>query len=324
MSALGSLELLAAGFSASFGVEVLPPGAATDGASNAPQKLTIHDLFHISHSMVPREMPATTGGEIEVNIRGLTGATTMVKVTPDTTIGEMKKMTSDKLEISKLLKFIFDRRILEDEKTVAMEGISNGSTVNYIILSEDRKSDGIFQMDTALLAQNKDYDFTTRNDGNKVFMRGEYRYHRPCGWYRYAVAVKDVYSNNTWLGVDGIRTETSAGEWPVSYHGTKMRDEGEVVRKFREGPEAEYIKGVYSSPSLAMVDEFYAQIFEFEGKRYKIALQNRINPDKAGGHMKIIPADQTEVGADYWISPMEDQTEGIFDVRPYGIIIKQI
>ncbi|XP_071956450.1 uncharacterized protein [Antedon mediterranea] len=331
MAALGSLELLAAGFSASFGVQVLPPQAAAvsdcrgaDGADEAPHKLTIDDLFHLSHSMVPREKPCTTGGEIEVNCRGLIGGTTTIRVSLGTTVSEMKKMVSDKLGIEKDIRFMYDRNILDDESTVESAEILNGATINFIVLTTDRKPEGVFELDPALLAKRFDHDFTGKNDGNDVYMRGQYRYFRPCGWYRYAVAVQNVYGNNTWLGPNGIRTGTCTGEWPVSYHGTKMRQEGAVVVKEFRGGELEYINGVYSSPSLAMIDEFYAQIFEFEGKSYKIALQNRINPDIAGGHLKIIPKERTEVGADYWVSPMEDRTEKIYDVRPYGIIIKQV
>ncbi|XP_033121270.1 uncharacterized protein LOC117120352 [Anneissia japonica] len=321
MSALGSLELLAAGFSASFGVEVLPPGAAASRSLDTPHKLTIHDLFHISHAMVPREIPETTlSGEIEVNIRSMIGTTSVVRIKPDQKISVMKRQMSRNPEN---LKFIFDRRPLKDEKTVEMEGIRNGGTVYMIDLTKDGKS-GFYEMDTSLLARQFDYDFTNKRDGNDVYMRGEYRYYRPCGWYRYAVAVTDVYRDNNWLGKHGIRKTTTTGEWPVSYHGTKMRDKDAVIRKFRKGHANEYIRGVYSSPSLAIIDEFYAQIFEFKGKKYKIALQNRINPDQGGARMKIIPANQTEVGAEYWVSPMENQSEKVFDVRPYGIIIKQI
>ena len=31
------------------------------------------------------------------------------------------------------------------------------------------------------------------------------------------------YEDNTWLGGGGIRTESTAGEWPVSYHGTTKK-----------------------------------------------------------------------------------------------------
>ena len=71
--------------------------------------------------------------------------------------------------------------------------------------------------------------------------------------------------------------------------------------------------GIYSSPSLKTVDERYAQEFSYGGKKYKIAFQTRVNPDR----VKIIPATKTGVEAEYWISQ-----EG--DIRPYGVITKEI
>ena len=63
-----------------------------------------------------------------------------------------------------------------------------------------------------------------------------------------------------------------------------------------------------------MVEKFYAKEFTHGGKSYKIAFQNRVNPNS----LKVIPASQTGVGADYWLSPSRD------DVRPYGILIREV
>ena len=56
--------------------------------------------------------------------------------------------------------------------------------------------------------------------------------------------------------------------------------------------------GVYTSPSLEMVERLYAQEFLYDGKRYKSAFQNRVNPDH-NGHLKIISASETGARADY-------------------------
>jgi len=61
-----------------------------------------------------------------------------------------------------------------------------------------------------------------------------------------------------------------------------------------------------------MVEREHAQPFSYNGKRYKIALQDRV------GHLKIISASETGVGADYWPSPSGD------DGRPYGILIREV
>lgn len=67
-----------------------------------------------------------------------------------------------------------------------------------------------------------------------------------------------------------------------------------------------------------MVERHYAREFELEGKRYKIALQNRVNPDQGAGRLEISPASITGTGADYWLSRVDN------DVRPYGILIREV
>ena len=81
--------------------------------------------------------------------------------------------------------------------------------------------------------------------------------------------------------------------------------------------------GVYSSPSIEMVGKYYAQEFDYQGKRYKVALQNRVNPAQPD-HLKIIAMKDTKAGADYWISPLQDPSKGIYDIRPYGILVRQV
>ena len=90
-----------------------------------------------------------------------------------------------------------------------------------------------------------------------------------------------------------------------------------VKEGYKVGPGAKYGPGIYTSPSLEMVGRRYANPFDHDGKRHKIAFQNRVNPDPSG-HLKIISASQTEVGADYWLSPNED------DVRPYGLLVREV
>ena len=85
---------------------------------------------------------------------------------------------------------------------------------------------------------------------------------------------------------------------------------------YKPGPGAMFGIGIYTSPSLEMVERLYAKEFFYDGKLHKIAFQNRVNPDH--GHLKIISASQTQEGADYWLSPNGN------DVRPYGILIREV
>ena len=81
-------------------------------------------------------------------------------------------------------------------------------------------------------------------------------------------------------------------EWPVAYHGTNINSANSIIRTgFKLGPRALYGEGIYTSPSLEMVDWLYAQEFTYNGKTYKVVLQNRVNPYQ----LQIIPASQTGV-----------------------------
>ena len=101
----------------------------------------------------------------------------------------------------------------------------------------------------------------------------------------------------------------------MSYHGTDRDSAEKIVEEgYKIGPRALYGPGIYTSPSLEIVERLYAVEFTHDGKRCKIALQNRVNPN----HLKIISASQTGVGAEYWRSPNKD------DVRPYGFLVREV
>ena len=165
-----------------------------------------------------------------------------------------------------------------------------------------------------------DYDFTNAKDDGVRYMRGGFEYKRPYGWKRIAIKVVGRYGNYDWLGPNGIRPDQARGEWPVSYHGTNMGSATMILKEgYKPGPRALYGKGIYTSPSLEMVERLYAQEFTHKGKTYKMVLQNRVNPDQQNGHLEIIRSSQTGVGADYWLSPACGN-----DVRPYGILIREV
>ena len=99
-------------------------------------------------------------------------------------------------------------------------------------------------------------------------MRGGHQYHRPYGWNRIAVKVVSKFGYNEWLGPNGIRTEGAPNEWAVSYHGTAIENADKIIKEgFKPGPRQLYGKGVYSSPSIEMVGNQYAQPFDHKDKR---------------------------------------------------------
>lgn len=178
-------------------------------------------------------------------------------------------------------------------------------------------ADRMFVLRPEFLMPTFDYDFTDKHDDGTVYERGGHRYKRPYGWYRHALNVSKKFKDDEWLGKCGNRTESSPGEWPVSYHGTNRKNvEGISTQGYRlsKGKRNVYGRGIYSSPSIE-VAALYAVEFLHESKKYKLVFQNRVKSDG----LKIIPAEDVndrKVRDDYWLQPCEDY------IRPYGICIK--
>ncbi|KAK7154905.1 hypothetical protein R3I93_009754 [Phoxinus phoxinus] len=167
------------------------------------------------------------------------------------------------------------------------------------------------------------YDFT--HSDKSVYMRGNEQYKRPSGWYRIALKVLDKYPNgNAWLGTKGRRTHSVAGEWPVSYHGTSVDGATGIVKThYKAGPRQLYGRGIYSTHDI---DQAYGYSKEFTskktGKRYRVLMQNRINPE-----MRKV----CQRRSDYWLIEIPegtsaDQEKEIVEksIRPYGILLKEV
>lgn len=324
-------EMLAAAFSAMLGVEVLAPEKAAQSGREVP-KISVHQLFRATYVMRPRI--ALEGGasgaateEFEINVKTLTGTKTVVPVTGDHSVAEIKAAVELEQGVAaSKQRLVYNSKVLKDEDTVSTLGIPPLGTINLIFLGGPKAED-VFQLDPDELAPSYDYDFTNRINDGKVYVRGGYVYHRPYGWRRFALNVTgrpEYGGRDDWLGPNGIRTESTSNEWPVTYHGTYMTNvKGIVEDGLVAGWREKFGPGVYSSPSIDMVGEIYAQKFDYKGTQYKVVLQNRVNPAKPD-HLKIIDKKDTKVGADYWISPLQDPSRGVYDIRPYGILVRQV
>lgn len=167
-----------------------------------------------------------------------------------------------------------------------------------------------------------DYDFTGLKD-TETFYRGGEVYERPCGWTRFALRVLDDYEDNRWLGTQYRSTQSCPGEWPVSYHGTsKGGAEGIIEGYYKPGPGDVYGRGIYSTPYIAEA-LWYAKVFTSKktGKKYKVILQNRINPEYREKHNS----------EKYWLvripkgtSKEEEQRMVERAIRPYGLLLKEV
>ena len=257
----------------------------------------------------------TSNEWININIETITSQVIKIRIRKCYTIAQVKEFIEreDKTLPADKQKLSFKRRKLSDEVTVESIGIKDGDTLH---LSMDVRGggpgdDGLpMILDDCFRDPSYNYDFTNERDDGKVYMRGGEVYHRPYGWHRYALKVLNKYGDNTWLGGGGIRTESTAGEWPVSYHGTSREGAEGIASEgydINRGKRFLYGKGIYSTPNLSIA-ESYAVKFIGNGKWYKIIFQNRVNPDK----LHKVKEDQ------YWI------VADFSDIHPYGILLKEI
>ena len=310
---MSNLELLSAGFSAILGTQVVP--------QKSDEKFSIHDLFSQTYVMRPPSSAAPGPGEFDVNVFTMSGEILSIRVTGKHTVYDMKAEIEDQRGTPMdQLRLIYAGRQLEDGRTVDDYGIQADETIHLVLRLSGGGAPLPRAFNTDELDPTFDYDFSNFKDDGKRYMRGGFEYKRPYGWKRIAIKVAGRYEDDDWLGPNGIRTDQARGEWPVSYHGTNMSSAKMILKKgYLPGPRALFGKGIYTSPSLEMVDRLYAQEFTHRGKTYKIVLQNRVNPDRRNGRLEVIRASQTGVGADYWLSPACS-----YDVRPYGILIREV
>ena len=307
------LHLLAAGFSAILGVEVVHPDLGRD-----LPKLSVHSLFRLTY--IPMPLESVDPGELfDIYVKTLTGQRITVSVTNSFTIAHVKAAIQEKEGIpADEQRLVFSSKVLEDEDTIEGAGIPNGGTIFLIV--KLRGGGAQYQLDIDELAPSFDYNFTTVKDDGKTYMRGKFEYRRPYGWYRFALNVLGKYGDDTWLGQGGIRVETTPSEWPVSYHGTKhnnVKGIGKAGYLPGKSVRQAYGKGIYSSPTL-QVAEGYAISFNKYGKTWQIIFQNRVNP--ADGHLDIQHTDYGE----YWICPLHDPSKNVHDIRPYGVLVREV
>ncbi|XP_076871543.1 uncharacterized protein LOC143521917 [Brachyhypopomus gauderio] len=167
------------------------------------------------------------------------------------------------------------------------------------------------------------YDFRNLPAEMANANRGGEMYMRPYGWYRCALKVLDKYEDgNGWLGSFGWRDQSDPGEWPVSYHGTsKEAAEKIIASHYKAGEGQAYGHGIYSTPNISEAEQNYAREFTNAGKKYKVILQNRINPE-----VREVCNRQ-----DYWLIPVPHDADPQLAkkivesaIRPYGLLIKEL
>ena len=260
-----------------------------------------NQLFRLTHVPHARPPPAPAVSDtietynIYIKLLQLTGRTISFVVSRHVTVCDVKHFLQGEKGIpTDQSRLIYNGRQLEDGQLLEKYGIGPDATLHHVFRMTGGGCPPLYQLDPAEFDPAYDYDFTDMINDGRVYIRGGHHYNRPYGWKRLALKVVGQYVDELWLGNKGIRTKSSAGEWPVSYHGTQISNASSILQNgLKPGCRNRFGKGVYSSPSIDMVAKYYAHSFFHEDKEYQIVFQNRVNPER--DHLKIIGKSQTGV-----------------------------
>lgn len=311
-------DILAAGFSSAFNTTILTYEGYQEKLRQDPSSAEGSQVLDIEQLLRFSQMCGTVGDHaadkaMKVYVKMLTGKTMEINVPVDATVQHLKGAIEEKEHFSvEQQRLIYSSAPLDNDKTLAHYEIHSESTVMLVITSRSGASP-LYYIDTSLLDPGYNYDFTGQKDDGTKLMRGGHRFYRPYGWKKIALKVLNRYSDNVWLGPNGLRKDDAPGEWPVSYHGSGTNEEAKETiaqhgSRQSKGKGLVYERGIFMAPDIAVAAK-YANTFEHGGRKYRMVLQNRVNPQG----LKMIGGDE-----EYWVQPKPDF------VRPYGICIQAI
>uniref|UniRef100_A0A914DDT2 Ubiquitin-like domain-containing protein n=1 Tax=Acrobeloides nanus TaxID=290746 RepID=A0A914DDT2_9BILA len=181
-------------------------------------------------------------------------------------VSELKNQISRKFGTPILQQCLFFKGDqLFDEAPLAFYHIMQATAINMVIYESGKEC-------TSHMFENKEFfenefnaDFTKLQDDGTQYTRGGRPYFRPFGSFRYGINLRKMKDMNdpSWLGRPGHRTDSTPGEWPVAYHGTREINAGKILEEgFRLDKciRFAYGKGIYCSPdpntALSYADPF--------------------------------------------------------------------
>ena len=292
MSLSSNLDFLSSAFSAvsGIGTEILPRAKAPvnaecfDLGSLHARSLQWSQVTVDTIPMVKKVNKDPVVGNCNLYVDSITGDNHKIVVDLSDSIKIVKAKIHDLLGTSfdnDEHRLMWEGQRLVDGKTLDEYSIETGATLHlYTIQYGGGGGVSNLSLDEKILDVEYNFDFTKVRDDGKTYVPGGRKYIRPYGWNRVALNVKDKYDDTEWIGgIHRTRTKGVNKEWPVTYHGTKdtfAKRIAAVGYDLSKGKRFKFGRGIYSSPDPAIAEDF-ATTFEFEGQKYKVLLQNRVN-----------------------------------------------
>ena len=244
-------------------------------------------------------------GPITVHVKLITGKIVDVHCQNDEYIFlfKMKLQKAANLPIERQ-HLMYNNRILKEGR-ISDFGIGDKTIIHNVLIMKSNEQKNYYL--EGILDPSHNYDYRRPNDG-KVVSTGGYVYDRPFGSYRNALMVTRRFDNGNDRWLD---SGNGNGIWPISYNGTHCHKFPEI-KQWGEKLNVQSVEGsaVFCTDSYKLALQHSDVLTDpLDGKKYKILLQHRVNPNKI--------RKATEVGGPehFWYIPSQR------DIRAYQICV---